>query len=140
MSTQSRTSLAGRSMTSVVNESGMKIVIIEDNADSREMLKMLLTLDGYDVTAAADGIEGFQEIAARRPDVALVDIGLPEMDGYQVARKVRAELDGMPIRLVALTGYGGSIDCQQVLAAGFDEHLVKPVDPRELVRVLGKPR
>ena len=125
---------------SVTSETAMKIVIVEDNSDSREMLTMLLKLDGYDVTAAPDGVRGFQEIAERRPDVAIVDIGLPGMDGYQVARKVRAELDRVPIRLVALTGYGRSIDTEQVLAAGFDEHLIKPVDPRELIRVLGKPR
>ncbi len=118
----------------------LKILIVEDNADSREMLQSLLKLDGHDVVAASDGVGGFQAIAKHRPDVALVDIGLPGMNGYEVASKVRSELKDRPIHLVALTGYGRAIDREKVLSAGFNEHLVKPVDLDDLARVLRKPR
>ena len=110
------------------------------NDDSRNMVSELLRLDGYRLASAADGIEGYQLILRERPDVALIDIGLPGMDGYQVARKVRAELGDQSIRLVALTGYGRSEDGVAVRDAGFDEHLVKPVDPDNLARVLRKPK
>jgi two-component system CheB/CheR fusion protein len=119
---------------------GTRVVIVEDNCDARNMVSQLLRLDGYQLSAAADGVEGCQVILRERPDVALIDIGLPGMDGYEVARRVRAELGGHPIRLVALTGYGRSEDRQAVRDAGFDEHLVKPVDLDDLTRVLRKPR
>jgi two-component system, chemotaxis family, CheB/CheR fusion protein len=121
-------------------EAGINVVIVEDNADSREMLESLLRMDGYEVRTAEDGLKGYEAILAHGPDVALVDIGLPGMNGYEVARKVRAEMGGKPIRLVALTGYGRKVDRDAVFEAGFDEHLVKPVDPDDLVRVLRKPR
>lgn len=116
--------------------SGMKVVIVEDSTDSRNLLVQLLKLDGYEVSSAGDGITGCEAILNGRPDVALVDIGLPGMDGYEVAKKVRAEIQNRSIRLVALTGYGRAIDREAVLAAGFDEHLIKPVDPVDLARVL----
>jgi two-component system CheB/CheR fusion protein len=118
----------------------LKILIVEDNADSRELLEALLSMDGYHVIAAADGAHGYEAIQSERPDVALVDIGLPGMDGYEVARRVRATLSDRKVRLVALTGYGRAVDREAVFAAGFDEHLVKPVDPADLMRVLRKPR
>jgi two-component system CheB/CheR fusion protein len=119
---------------------GTRVVIVEDNGDSRNMVSELLRLDGYQLSAAADGVEGYQVILRERPDVALIDIGLPGMDGYQVARKIRSELEGHPIRLVALTGYGRSEDRKAVKEAGFDDHLVKPIAPDDLTRVLRKPR
>lgn len=121
-------------------EVGVSVLIVEDNSDSREMLESLLRMDGYEVRTAQDGREGYEAILAHGPDVALVDIGLPGMNGYEVARRVRAEMVGKPIRLVALTGYGRNLDRDAVFEAGFDEHLVKPVDPDDLVRVLRKPR
>ena len=117
-------------------DTNLRILIVEDNDDSRELLKSLLRMDGYEVMAAADGLEGYEAIARERPDVALVDVGLPGIDGYEVARKVRGELADQSIRLVALTGYGRSEDRAAVSDAGFDEHLVKPVDPADLARVL----
>lgn len=112
-----------------------RIAIIEDNSDSRDTLCSLLHLDGYDVVAARDGHEGSALILKHRPDVALVDIGLPGIDGFEVARRVRASL-GNEILLIALTGYGREEDRRAVIAAGFDEHLVKPLDPDDLVRIL----
>jgi two-component system CheB/CheR fusion protein len=120
-----------------------KIVLVEDNADAREMLKMLLELDGYTVATAADGQQGLDTILAEKPNFAIVDIGLPKLDGLEVARQVRAASTDRDVCLVALTGYGQQQDHDAVLAAGFDEHLVKPVDARELKRVLNtrpKPR
>ncbi len=115
---------------------GTKVVLVEDNADAREMLKALLELDGYDVLATDDGRHGLEAILSARPDVAIVDIGLPELDGLEVARQVRASAAGQDVYLVALTGYGQQKDRRAVLKAGFDQHLVKPVDAKELARVL----
>jgi two-component system CheB/CheR fusion protein len=113
-----------------------RVLIVEDNDDSREMLQRLLELDGHEVIAAGDGHAGLQAVIDQCPDVALIDLGLPGMDGYEVARRTRAEEACRHIRLVALTGYGRKEDRQAVLEAGFDEHLVKPVGPEELARTL----
>ncbi len=122
-----------------VTDADTRVVLVEDNADSREMLESLLKMDGYEVTTAQDGQQGYETIIKQQPDVALVDLGLPGIDGYEVARRVRVELAGRRIRLIALTGYGRSVDRDAVFAAGFDEHLVKPVDPDDLVRILRRP-
>jgi CheY-like chemotaxis protein len=113
------------------------IVLVEDNGDSRLMLGELLRLSGHNVWEAADGLQGMELILRHRPDVALVDIGLPGLDGYQLAEKVRAEPMANGIFLVALTGYGQPEDRRRALAAGFDAHLVKPVKLQDLARVLG---
>ena len=104
------------------------------------MLKRLLELDGHRVSVAEDGRQGLEAILDTRPQVALVDIGLPEMDGYKVARQVRKQLTPGDVHLVALTGYGQGKDRQRAFAAGFDEHLVKPVRPEELAHVLARVR
>jgi CheY-like chemotaxis protein len=114
------------------------VLIIEDNEDGREMMSAMLATYGYQVEQAADGIEGVQKAAARLPDVALVDIGLPGIDGYEVARRLRSNSDTSRIRLIALTGYGLEEDQRRVLEAGFDLHLVKPVDIRALLEALGE--
>ncbi|MCA9101478.1 MAG: response regulator, partial [Planctomycetales bacterium] len=121
-------------------ETYRRILVVEDNDDSRQMLEALLRIDGYDVIVAADGVSGIDAIAKHEPEVALVDIGLPELDGYQVARRVRSELSDRVVKLVALTGYGRQADRKAVLEAGFDEHLVKPVAPSDLARVLRRPK
>jgi two-component system CheB/CheR fusion protein len=113
-----------------------RVVLVEDNAEAREMLQEMLQLDGFQVDVAADGAKGLALILKLSPDVALVDIGLPELDGYHVAQAVRSSRDHDVVRLVALTGYGQDKDRKAVKKAGFDEHLVKPVDPDELDRVL----
>jgi two-component system, sensor histidine kinase len=114
------------------------VLLIEDNDDGREMMATMLVTYGYAVLQAADGIEGVQVAAARLPDVALVDIGLPGIDGYEVARRLRQSPDSRNIRLIALTGYGLAEDQRRVLEAGFDLHLVKPVDIRQLLEALGE--
>jgi signal transduction histidine kinase len=113
-----------------------RIVLVEDHADSREALQILLALDGHQVEAAADGRAGVGLILDTRPEIALIDVGLPELDGYEVARQVR-RASGSTIRLIALTGYGQSYDRTRAQDAGFDLHLTKPVEPEELRTVLG---
>jgi CheY-like chemotaxis protein len=113
------------------------VLVIEDNPDAREALVALLELDGYDVESAADGPTAIELTRAKRPDVALVDIGLPGIDGYEVARRIRS-LGGQQPALVALTGYGQPEDRQRAVEAGFDAHLVKPVDPSNLAELLSR--
>jgi two-component system CheB/CheR fusion protein len=120
----------------VPQANGVRLVIVEDNDDSRTTLEKLLQHYGFTVTAAGDGPAGFQAICETRPDVAIVDIGLPGLDGYEVARRVRSEPWGSEMRLVAVTGYGRTEDREAVMEAGFDAHIVKPIDPPNLVRVL----
>jgi two-component system CheB/CheR fusion protein len=129
-----------RKFDRTVAEKDLRILIVEDNDDSRTILEKLLRLDGHAVSVASDGIAGFEAVRRERPDVVLLDIGLPGMDGYQVAQRIRAELPNFPVRLVALTGYGRAEDHAAVMRAGFDDHLIKPVGPKELVRVLRKRR
>ena len=114
---------------------GRTILIIEDNADARDALRILLELDGHTVEAAGEGAEGLEIVQAKDPDIALVDIGLPGLDGYEVARRLRAKGSRRPL-LVALTGYGQPEDRKRALDAGFDALLVKPVDPTTLSSLL----
>jgi signal transduction histidine kinase/ActR/RegA family two-component response regulator len=111
------------------------VLVIEDNTDAREMLRMALELDGHRVETSADGTSGVETALRTTPDLVLVDIGLPGLDGYAVARRLRAAL-GQRVTLVALTGYGQSEDRRRTTEAGFDAHLVKPVDPDVLSRAL----
>ena len=113
-----------------------RIVIVEDSRDSREMLRYLLEHAGHEVHEAADGPSGLRIILEIRPDIALVDVGLPGLDGYELARRVRADEAGRAVRLVALTGYGLPDDLRRSEGAGFDAHLVKPVDPTRLAAII----
>jgi signal transduction histidine kinase/CheY-like chemotaxis protein len=112
------------------------LLLVEDNDDSRELLSLLLRERGHRVRTAADGGLGVQAALAARPDVMLIDIGLPVLDGYGVAQRVR-EAYGKAPYLVALTGYGQPEDRARALASGFDEHLTKPLDLKALDRLLG---
>ncbi len=113
-----------------------RIVIVEDSRDGREMLRYMLEHAGHEVHEAADGPGGVDTILKVVPDVALVDLGLPALDGYEVARRVRADHAGRAVRLVALTGYGLPDDLKRSKRAGFDTHLVKPVDPVKLAAAI----
>jgi signal transduction histidine kinase/CheY-like chemotaxis protein len=114
---------------------GRRVLIVEDNPDGRETLRQMLAMWGHQVEVAADGQQGLDQALALRPEVALVDIGLPLLDGYEVARRVRAAL-GRDIFLIALTGYGQPHDHRRAFEAGFDAHLVKPAEPEELHELL----
>jgi CheY-like chemotaxis protein len=111
------------------------VLIVEDGPDARKALGRLLELWGHHVELAEDGTRGVERAIASRPEVALIDIGLPGLNGYEVARRVRQVL-GNRIRLIALTGYGQPDDQERTRAAGFDQHLVKPVNPKLLSRML----
>ena len=113
-----------------------RVLLVDDHADAREMYAMVLEADGHEVFQAEDGAAAVAMFPAVRPEVAVVDIGLPHMDGYEVARHIRAEPGGREVRLIALTGYGFPEDRERSRAAGFDRHLVKPALPEDLRREL----
>ena len=102
--------------------------MVDDNVDSAEILAMLLRMSGHDVRTAYTGPTALEAAAAHRPDVVLLDIGLPGLNGYEVARRLRQDPQLEGVRLVAMTGYGDEADRQLAQEAGFDRHLVKPVD------------
>lgn len=107
-----------------------RILIVEDNADAREMLRYALALAGHVVREAEDGSSGVLAAKAMLPDIALIDLGLPDMDGYEVAQRIR--ISNLHIKLIALSGFGQEKDVQRALASGFDLHLTKPVEPEKL--------
>jgi CheY-like chemotaxis protein len=115
-----------------------RILVIEDNADAREMLRMTLELAGHAVYDAPDGVRGLELLNVVRPDVAIIDIGLPRMDGYEVAKRIREQPQGRGLLLLALTGYGALEDARRSSEHGFDHHLVKPVDPNRLASLIGE--
>jgi signal transduction histidine kinase/ActR/RegA family two-component response regulator len=117
-----------------------RVLLIEDDKDVRSALSSLLELDGHIVTVAANGAEGLQRALSDPPEVALVDVGLPDMDGYEVVRRLRGDPRGERVVIVALTGYGKTEDVQRALAAGFDVHLTKPVDENDLAAALRSER
>lgn len=113
-----------------------RIVLVEDNFDNREMLRELLGIDGHEVLVAKDGMEGLQLIQESLPDVAVIDIGLPKLNGYELAKRLRSEPACSGVRLIALTGYGRDVDRFKAEEAGFNTHLVKPVDSEILMAAL----
>ncbi|MFL6601597.1 MAG: ATP-binding protein [Steroidobacteraceae bacterium] len=128
-----------------------RVLIVEDNRDAREMFKMMLELDGHDVLEAEEGYAGLQLLRSEMPDIAFIDVGLPGLDGYEIARRFRSEssCDAMTpdvalhcdhpckqVLLVALTGYGTPEALERSRRAGFDHHLIKPVNPEALYKLL----
>ena len=115
-----------------------EILLVEDNPDALETLRLLLELEGHRVTAVDTGERAVELALEKRFSVALIDIGLPDVDGYQVARRIRSGGVGDQMLLVALTGYGQPEDVRRALAAGFNAHIVKPVDPDSLAKTLSE--
>ncbi|WP_194715871.1 hybrid sensor histidine kinase/response regulator [Noviherbaspirillum soli] len=115
-------------------QKGIKILLVDDNEDALEMLAQLLLMQGFDVLRAASGEEGVRLALAELPDCAIVDIGLPDIDGYQVVRRLRSNTQTAAMRLIALTGYSQETDRQRAHDAGFDVHLSKPVDIARLAK------
>jgi CheY-like chemotaxis protein len=115
-----------------------RVLVVEDNPDVRESLRIILEIWGHDVEFAGTGAEGLARARALQPDVAFIDIGLPELNGYEVACGIRQSDSpwARRVRLIALTGYGSDSDRQRAIDAGFDSHLVKPVDPEILAETL----
>jgi CheY-like chemotaxis protein len=117
-------------------ETARRILVVDDNQDSATSLAMLLKLAGNETHTAYDGLEAVEAVAAFRPDVVLLDIGLPKLNGYEVALKVRQQPWGKNVVLVAVTGWGQEEDRQKSRRAGFEAHLVKPVDYAALMELL----
>lgn len=114
----------------------VRVLVVEDNCDAAEALRALLALCGYCVMVAHTARQGLQAASRLQPHVVLCDIGLPDEDGYVVASVLRQTSDTTAARLIAVTAHGGALDRRRALAAGFDQHLVKPVDPKVLLREL----
>jgi CheY-like chemotaxis protein len=112
-----------------------RVLIVEDNADQASMLYTLVQLLGHEARCAPNGPDALRTARMLRPDLVLLDIGLPGIDGFQVARLLRAEL-GASVRIIAITAYGTDQDREQSQVAGCDVHLVKPADPRFLESLL----
>ena len=125
-------------VTPPVRSSRRHVLLVEDNRDAREMLQALLELRGHRVDVAKDGPSGVSRALASPPEVAFVDLGLPGFDGYEVARRLRAELPPDKLLLVALSGYGSQEDRQKSQQAGFDHHLVKPVAKDALENIIAR--
>jgi CheY-like chemotaxis protein len=113
-----------------------RVLIVEDNPDAGEMYRLLVELAGHEVLLAENGVAGLELLKSARPNIALVDIGLPGMDGYELARRFRAEPGSDAVFLVALTGHGLPSDRDLSRQAGFDLHLIKPVDPQQIQDLL----
>ncbi|HET6630359.1 MAG TPA: ATP-binding protein [Woeseiaceae bacterium] len=114
-----------------------RVLVVDDNRDSADSLAMLLAHGGHDARTAYDGVEAVEVAAEFEPEVILLDIGMPKLNGYDVARRIREQTWGKGIFLVALTGWGQTDDRSRSRAAGFDEHLVKPVEHKVLAKLLG---
>jgi CheY-like chemotaxis protein len=127
------------SLTDKLEANKLRVVLVEDNADLRDLTQQMLEALGCSVEVAADGIEGVDRILSSRPDLAIVDIGLPELDGFGVARRVRQETGSSQL-LVAVTGYGRDQDRDEAHRAGFDVHMTKPLDVNSLRNMLDTAR
>ena len=117
--------------------SNLELLLIEDNDGARKMMGMYLETEGFLVRTAGNGIEGVDSFRSSPANICIVDIGLPDLNGYDVARDIRSH-SKQPDLLVALTGYGQEKDVSLAIEAGFDLHLTKPVDPEELVAIIGR--
>jgi CheY-like chemotaxis protein len=116
-----------------------RILLADDNRDAAETLAILLRLEGHEVELAHDGEAAMRFFEARRHDVALLDIGMPNANGYEVARQIRAQSQGKRVLLIAITGWAQDGDKVQSREAGFDHHLAKPIEPDALIRLLDRP-
>src|SRR5262249_47033063 len=115
------------------------VLVVDDLRDAADSLAMMLRLMGHDTYTAYDGLEAVRSAAALRPDVILLDIGLPGVDGYEAARLIRKEPWGNHLTLVALTGWGQPEDRRRSAEAGFNDHLTKPVEASVLEKLLAGP-
>ena len=116
---------------------GVRVLVVDDYPDNAESLGMLLRLFGHEVATALDGAAALQAARVRQPDVVLLDISMPEIDGYEVARQLRCMFQDR-VLLIAITAQGFEEEGPRCFEAGFDRHLVKPADPNEIERLLGE--
>jgi PAS domain S-box-containing protein len=134
-----RSTASSSSSPSARLSSGFDILLAEDNPDVAQMLTAMLEIDGHRVTVVGDGLAAVEVAERERPDVVLLDIGLPHLSGYEVASRLRSSMQDDTPMLVALTGYGRAEDRARAAAAGIDHHLVKPVEMDQLRRILARP-
>jgi len=120
----------------VAGQTSLRILIVDDNRDSADSLSLMLELMGHDIRTAYDGQEGVDAAGEFRPDMILLDIGLPKLDGYDACRRIREQAWGKGVLVVALTGWGQREDIRRSVEAGFDHHMVKPVDLQALLKLL----
>jgi CheY-like chemotaxis protein len=142
-----RLPLSARSLTTPVSTASLstprteiprRVLLVDDNADALDLLSMFVEGAGHEVAIARDGSEALEVFERFHPSVAVIDINMPVMDGYDLAARLRLRTDRDPLALVALTGHGQPGDRERSRAAGFGEHLVKPVDLAQLLRVIGQ--
>lgn len=124
--------------TGRVSKNDYKVLVVDDNLDGATTLSMLLELSGFEAESVHDGPSALRAAMEFRPDAVVLDIGLPGLDGYQVARHFRSHPDLHGMVLIALTGYGQDADRERSRQAGFDHHFVKPTDPNTLCEVLAR--
>ncbi len=120
--------------------SGVSVLVVDDHDDSRELLATLLELRGFAVHTAGDAASALATALAQRPRIAVIDIGLPGMDGHELARRLRSLPELSALTIIALSGYGAPADKARSSEAGVDHHLVKPADISDLVRTFDLPR
>ena len=125
------------SSTDSSSASALRVLLVDDNVDAVESMEILLQAFGYEVSTAIHPDIALAQLETFAPAAAVIDIGLPGMDGYQLATEIRRRLAGKPMRLIAFTGYGGADDIARAKVAGFDAHLVKPVEIDRLLAALG---
>lgn len=116
----------------------MKVLVVDDNVDAALTLSMLIEMVGHEVRTAFDGLEALDVAARFLPEAVLLDLGMPRMDGLQACRRLRAEPWGAPMAVIAVTGWGNEADRLNTLEAGFDQHLVKPVEPDIILALLDR--
>ena len=119
-----------------VPATGTRVLVVDDYPDSAEVASMLLTMHGYECRIATTGQEALDQAAAFEPDIVLLDIGLPDITGYEVARTLRARAGGRPLYIAAVTGWGQPADRAKAFAAGFDNHVTKPADLQKLAAIV----
>jgi CheY-like chemotaxis protein len=119
---------------------GMRVLVVDDNIDAAQTLHEFITTHGHEVAVAYDGVAALELARSFKPEIAVLDIGLPVMDGYELARKLREQLGHEQLRLIAVTGYGQETDRARAREAGFDHHLVKPIALDMLVPLLATPK
>lgn len=123
------------------NAASMRILVVDDNPDSGQTLGLLLSSAGYEVRSAPDGESAVRLSEKLRPDVVIMDVGLPGIDGYEAARRIRAKIGASKaLTIIALSGWGNDDDRRRSTEAGMDHHLTKPVRIEELIRLLKPPQ
>lgn len=118
----------------------LKVLVVDDNVDSAQSMGLLLQLEGHQVECAHDGAQALERATIFAPDVVLLDLELPEVNGYEVARALRGRPEGAGLLLIAISGFGRDRDRAAALDAGFDYHLTKPADPDEVIRLVAQRR